>query len=64
MSPNPVDVGRRANELSAEYGLGAHRQARQRAEEAQKSGQEDEAAFWEAVADELSPHCSVRRPVR
>lgn len=59
--PNPVDVGRKANELAAELGLGAHRHARQRADEAAKAGKTDETAFWEGVAAELSPHCSVRR---
>lgn len=62
--PNPVEVGRKANELAAELGLGAHRHARKNAEEAEKAGKAEEAAFWEAVAQELSPHCSIRRPVR
>lgn len=54
--PDPVAVGRKANELAAELGLGAHREALKRAAEdtARK-------AFWDAVAAELSPHCSVKR---
>jgi hypothetical protein len=52
--PNPVEVGRKANELAAEFGLGAYREAMKRAEGADKD-------FWEAVAAELSPHCSVKR---
>ncbi|NIJ48482.1 hypothetical protein [Rhizomicrobium electricum] len=54
--PNPVEVGRKANELAAEFGLAAYREAMKRAETelAQKE-------FWEAVASELSPHCSVKR---
>lgn len=52
--PNPVEVGRKANELAAEFGLGAYREAMKRAESADKD-------FWEAVAAELSPHCSVKR---
>jgi hypothetical protein len=54
--PNPVDVGRKANEMAAEFGLAAYREAIKRAsaEPAQKD-------FWEAVAEHLSPHCSVRR---
>ncbi len=54
--PNPVDVGRTANEMAAEFGLGAYREALKRA-----TGDDGEKAFWEAVAAELSPHCSVRR---
>jgi hypothetical protein len=54
--PNPVDVGRKANELAAEFGLGAYREAMKRA--AADGADRD---FWEAVAAELSPHCSVKR---
>ena len=57
--PNPVEVARKANELAAELGLGAHRHARKQADEAATSGDADQAAFWTAVADQLSPHCSI-----
>jgi hypothetical protein len=54
--PNPANVGRKANEMAAEFGLGAYREAMKRADDdvARKD-------FWEAVAAELSPHCSVKR---
>ncbi len=54
--PNPVEVGRKANELAAEFGLAAYREAMKRA--AADGADKD---FWEAVAAELSPHCSVKR---
>ena len=57
--PNPVDVARKANALAAELGLGAHRYARKQADAAATSGDADQAAFWTAVADQLSPHCSI-----
>lgn len=57
--PNPVEVGRKANELSAELGLGAHRLAQQNAKDAKQAGNNDESAFWTAVADALSPRCSI-----
>jgi hypothetical protein len=58
-TPNAVEAGRKANELSAEFGLGAHRHARQLAKEAQAAGDAEQAAFWTAVADQLSPRCSI-----
>ncbi|GAA0547154.1 hypothetical protein FHS83_000835 [Rhizomicrobium palustre] len=57
--PDPVAVGRKANELSASHGLGARRHARARAEEAAQKGNAEEQAFWLAVADELNPRCSI-----
>lgn len=54
--PNPVEVGRKANEMAAEFGLAACREALKRV--ASEPAQKD---FWEAVAEHLSPHCSVRR---
>jgi hypothetical protein len=55
-TPNPVEVGRKANELAAEFGLGAYREALKRA--ANEPARKD---FWDAVAADLSPHCSVKR---
>jgi hypothetical protein len=57
--PNPVDVSRKALELAASHGLGARRQAKAKAEEADKNGDENAKAFWLAVASELSSHCSI-----
>lgn len=54
--PNPVEVGRKANELAAEFGLAAYREAMKRA-----AADGTDKDFWEAVAAELSPHCSVKR---
>lgn len=58
-TPDPVEVGRKANELAAEMGLGAHRHARQQAKEAEQAGDSKAALFWTAVAEALSPHCSI-----
>lgn len=57
--PNPIDVGRKASALSAELGLGAHRYARNQAKEAAAAGDPAMAQFWTAVADQLSPRCSI-----
>ena len=57
--PNPVEVARKANELAAELGRGAHRHARKQADDATTNGDADQAAFGTAVADQLSPHCSI-----
>ena len=57
--PDPVDVGRKASELAAEQGLGAHRHARNLAKEAEGKGDAGAAAYWHAVADQLSPRCSI-----
>lgn len=51
-----VEIGRTANQLASEFGLAAYREALKRAE-AEPSRKE----FWEAVAAQLSPHCSVKR---
>jgi hypothetical protein len=58
-TPDRNEVGRKANELSAERGLGAHRYARQLAKDATAAGNSEQAAFWTAVADQLSPRCSI-----
>lgn len=55
---NAAEIGRKANELAADFGIGAYREAIKRAEATPA-----EKDFWEAVADHLSPHCSVRRRV-
>jgi hypothetical protein len=53
------DVARTANELAASHGLGAHRHARNLAETAGKEGNGERQAFWTAVAETLSPRCSI-----
>jgi hypothetical protein len=55
---NPIEIGRKANEMAAEFGLGAYREAIRRA-----TTQPSQKDFWDAVAEHLSPHCSVRRRV-
>ena len=53
-APDRNEVGRKANELAAEFGIGAYREALKRA-----ANEPELTAFWEAVAAELSPHCSI-----
>ncbi len=57
--PDAVAVGRMANELAASHGLGAHRHALKLAQEAEAAGDHEKQAFWEAVAAELNPRCSI-----
>lgn len=57
--PDANAVARTAHELAASHGLGAHRYARNLAEQARKDGDDVEAAYWDAVAAELSPRCSI-----
>jgi hypothetical protein len=57
--PDHNQVVRTANELAASHGLGAHRQARSLAETAGKEGDGERQAFWTAVAETLSPRCSI-----
>jgi|GEM_PF-1602988 len=57
--PDPVAVSRQANALAASHGLGARRQAKAFAEEAAKTGDTAQQAFWLAVAAELNPRCSI-----
>jgi len=58
-TPDKNEIGRKANELAAEFGLGAHRHARGLAKQAEADGKPEDAAFWTAVADQLSPRCSI-----
>jgi hypothetical protein len=57
--PDHNAVARTANELAASHGLGAHRQARTLAETARNEGDTERQAFWTAVAEALSPRCSI-----
>ncbi len=57
--PDHNEVARTANALAASHGLGAHRHARNLAEQAATDGDAARQAFWAAVAAELSPHCSI-----
>lgn len=55
---NAAEIGRKANELAADFGIGAYREALRRA-----AAEPDQKDFWDAVGEHLSPHCSVRRRV-
>lgn len=57
--PDPVEVGRSASELAASHGLGARREAKARAAAAEAAGDEAAKTFWDAVAGELNPRCSI-----
>ena len=52
-------VAQAANTLAASHGLGAHRQARTRAAQAEMEGNREQQRFWTAVAEALSPRCSI-----
>jgi hypothetical protein len=50
-----LEVDRRAHELEASHGQGAHAYASRMAENALAAGEADEHRFWKAVAAALQP---------
>lgn len=53
--PDPIEVFRKAHELSGSHGWHAHTYAAKLASEASAKGKADEHAFWNAVAAALTP---------